>query len=299
MAKGFALKESRTRLLAYANMGIGLVLFFWILVMVRDLVSFPLKQQTGAWEPRKKMGEATPRRPFQDYAVILEKNPFGLPGGPLKMISPSPSSPSEEKRASRGNLTLIGTVSGSGNRDFAIFLDPSGTHEVFALGDSVFGMGMLKQVLRDKAVIVKDGRPIEIPLIDSLSLKGLLSSPPGAGEDDIAAGVQPAGSASYVLNQQVLQRAIENPNQIMTQARLLPYVMQGKVQGFVLSEVRPGGIYESLGLQNGDVLLRINEYDISTPESALRAFTALKGTDLVELDVLRKGAPLTLTYEIR
>jgi len=301
MPMGFSLKESKTRLLAYANMGIGLVLIFWILMVVRDLVSLPLKQQTRAWEPRKRMEGVIPKRMFQDYGIILEKNPFGFPGGPLKMISPS--SPSQERAASRINLNLIGTVSGSGNWGFAIFSDQSGNHEVFAIGDSVFGMGRLDQVHKDRAVIMKDGRPAEIPLIDTLSLKGLLS--PGASPSsgprhaDLSTSVRPVGSESYILNQQMLQRVIENPNQIMTQARLLPYVVEGKVQGFVLSEVRPGGIYASLGLLEGDVLVRINENEISTPESALQAFLALKGIDLVQLDVLRNGAPVTLTYQIR
>jgi general secretion pathway protein C len=97
----------------------------------------------------------------------------------------------------------------------------------------------------------------------------------------------------------MVRKAIENPNQIMTEARLLPYVVEGDVQGFVLSEVKSGGLYDSLGLRNGDVLVRVNDYEISTPESALQAFTALKGMDQVQLDVIRHGSAMTLTYQIR
>jgi len=295
MGMAFSLKESKTRLLSYANMGIGLVLIFWILMVVRDLVSLPLKQRTRAWEPQKRTEGVIPKRMFQDYGIILEKNPFGFPGGALKMISPS--SPSEQEPVSEINATLIGTVSGSEKRNFAIFSDQNGHHEVFGVGDSVFGMGRLDQVKKDGAVIMRNGRRVEIRLIDTTSLKELSS--PNVAVADLSTAVQPVGSESYVLNREMLQRAIENPNQIMTQARLLPYVVEGSVQGFVLSEVRPGGIYESLGLLEGDVLVGINGNEISTPESALQAFLALKGTDLVQLDVLRDGTPVTLTYQIR
>jgi general secretion pathway protein C len=86
---------------------------------------------------------------------------------------------------------------------------------------------------------------------------------------------------------------------MMTDARLRPNLVNGKEEGFVLSEVRPGGIYHSLGLQDGDVLLRINEYDVSNPEKALQAFTALKGMERVQIDLIRAGSKMTMTYQIK
>jgi general secretion pathway protein C len=86
---------------------------------------------------------------------------------------------------------------------------------------------------------------------------------------------------------------------LLTEARLLPNILEGRQQGFVLTEMKPGGIYQSIGLQDGDVLLRINDFDISSPESALQAFTALKGMDVVQLDIIRDGTPMTLTYRIQ
>ncbi|PKL51422.1 MAG: hypothetical protein CVV37_06545 [Nitrospira bacterium HGW-Nitrospira-1] len=74
---------------------------------------------------------------------------------------------------------------------------------------------------------------------------------------------------------------------------------RGRQEGFILSEVKPGGIYQSLGLRNGDVLLRINEYNINSPETALQAFTAIKGIDRAQLDILRNNTKMTMTYQIR
>jgi general secretion pathway protein C len=85
----------------------------------------------------------------------------------------------------------------------------------------------------------------------------------------------------------------------MTDARFIPHIVDGRQQGFILREVKPGGIYQSLGLQNEDVLLRINEYDISTPDKALQAFIALRGLDRADLDIVRNGSKMTMTYQIR
>jgi general secretion pathway protein C len=111
--------------------------------------------------------------------------------------------------------------------------------------------------------------------------------------------LQPMANETSVLDQQIVSANVENPNQIMTEARLLPYVVDGKQQGFMLAEVKPGGIYESLGLQDDDVLLKVNGRDISSPESALQSLTALRGMDRVALDIIRNGDKMTLTYQIR
>jgi general secretion pathway protein C len=67
----------------------------------------------------------------------------------------------------------------------------------------------------------------------------------------------------------------------------------------MLREVRRNGLYDSLGMQNGDVLLRINSFNISNPENALQAFTALRGMDKVQLDIIRNNNRMTLNYQIR
>jgi general secretion pathway protein C len=101
------------------------------------------------------------------------------------------------------------------------------------------------------------------------------------------------------VDRDAVDAALLNPRQIMTDARLIPNTVEGKQEGFMVREVRPEGVYAKLGLRNGDVLLRVNEFSISDPETALQVFTALKGMERVELDILRNGSRMTLTYLIR
>jgi general secretion pathway protein C len=96
-----------------------------------------------------------------------------------------------------------------------------------------------------------------------------------------------------------VEEAIEHPQQLMTDARLQPVFRDGKQYGFVLKEVKRDGIYYKLGLRNNDILLRINEFDITDPETALRAFTQLRGADEIELYILRNGKEKRLRYIIR
>ncbi len=70
---------------------------------------------------------------------------------------------------------------------------------------------------------------------------------------------------SYVIEQKALQQILDNSNRIMTEARLSPHIVGNKQEGFVLKQIKKNGLYDSLGLKAGDVLLGINNYNIMSP----------------------------------
>ena len=84
-------------------------------------------------------------------------------------------------------------------------------------------------------------------------------------------------------NQKAVQFAVDNSNQIMKDAKLIPDMIKDKQEGFILRQVRKNGIYDSMGMQNGDIILSLNNFSISNPENALQFFTASKGMDKVQL----------------
>ena len=113
------------------------------------------------------------------------------------------------------------------------------------------------------------------------------------------AKVSQVGSGSFVIDQRTLNAALDNIGQAMTDARLLPSMKDGKVEGFKASEVKPAGVFGMIGIKNGDVLLRINDFPIDSPEKAIQSFVSLKGQNKIRLDLIRDGQPSTLNYDIR
>jgi general secretion pathway protein C len=96
-----------------------------------------------------------------------------------------------------------------------------------------------------------------------------------------------------------LNAALDNIGQAMTDARLLPSMKDGKVEGFRASEVRATGLFATIGIKNGDVLLRINDFPIDSPEKAIQSLASLKGQNRIKLDLVRDGQPSTFNYDIR
>ncbi len=270
------------------NVLLGILLFFAALLLVRDLLSLTFTPKGPAPRLDGKV-QGRPGHSLQDFAAIMTNNPFGFPAGELKPLAAS-AGPS----ISQTDLLLIGTISGMGNRSYAIFSDKTGKQDLFRMGEDVFGLGKLVEVGKDSVVIASKGRRLEVPFTDLAVVKE------GApGKSSPASFGKRTGESSYLIDQQRVQQALEKPDQLMTDARFVPHFVDGRQEGFVVREVRPGGIYQSLGLVNGDVLLRINEFTISSPDTALQAITALKGIDRAQLDIIRNGTKMTMTYQIR
>ena len=286
----------------YLNVVIGMVLILSSFFLMRDIFSnyfekektlkedMPSSTDTGT--SRRKSLRLDPEKQFAEYSSILKNNPFGFQGGELRPLASSGNT-----QAQQTDIVLIGTVVGPKELSYAVFKDSSGLQEIFKVGESVLGIGALYSVKKDKVLIRQKGKTVEI-LLEDVKVKEV-KKPVSGGTPFTSAFAQKIGRDTYIVDQRKIQQAISNPSQMMTDARLRPNVNDGKEGGFILSEVKPGGIYHSLGLQDGDVLLRINEYDISNPERALQAFTALKGLERVQIDLIRRGSKMTMTYQIK
>lgn len=293
MITGFSINKlgaDSRKLISGLNIIIMLCLGIAVLIFIRDIAMkyYMTKPKMNEELQQVKKSE---KPAFNDYAAILKNNPFGFPAGELKPITPSAVNSRQDQSGGTADFYLIGTILGLPKSSFAVFVNKEGKQDVFRAGSPVFGTGKLTQIKKDKVILNINGKDREMELVEVKDIKS-----EGGGQTSMV--VRKDGGVA-TLDQRKIQQALENPRQIMTDARFLPNIIQGKQEGFMLTEVKPGGIYNSLGLINGDVILRINEHSISSPEAALQAFTALKGMDRVQLDIIRNTNKMTYTYVIR
>jgi general secretion pathway protein C len=240
-------------------------------------------------------GKAVEKRAFSDYAPVLESNVFGFNAGELTLLSGKKAGFANAERtgARSAKLKLLGVVSWLEGVGYAFISGLGRGQEVYKTGDYIQTVGYLRRVETDKVIIETGAGEEELPIADISLAK---SSPAPKRVNGMA---KRTSKNTYELDKELVQGSLDSPKNIMTDARLLPNVVNGVQKGFVVREVKRGGIYHNLGVRNGDVLLRVNEFDISDAETALQAFSALRGLDRVDLDILRRGDPLTLTYTLK
>lgn len=236
------------------------------------------------------------------FAPILSKGLFGK--ATVGVLTPIVAKTTATEKAqtpafNQADLILLGTVQGSFRESFALIQKVSSKEErVFRMGDTVYNAGPLVSVKKEYVEILAGKVRTKI-MTPTASAAAAVAPPPVVG---VAAGntlASQTGSGSYIIDQRALNASLDNIGQAMTDARLLPSMKDGKVEGFRASEVKPQGIFGTIGIKNGDVLLRMNDFPIDSPEKAIQSFATLKGQSRIRLDLIRDGQPVTFNYDIR
>jgi general secretion pathway protein C len=219
-----------------------------------------------------------PRRELSDYSSILERGLFGEGKGPS-------GAPTAETSAYK----LIGTVEGDAFSG-AVLEDATG-QAFYRIHEKLPDGSRIVKVQHDSVLIRRaDGGTTELQVVDETKIVNVTR--PGGG-------VKRLGEGKFVVDQREVTGSTENLNQLLTQARALPYMEQGKTVGFRISEIVPGSMYEKIGLQNGDVIQRINSQDVDDPGKFFQMYQNLKEERNVSIDLIRGGQRQTLNYEIR
>jgi general secretion pathway protein C len=252
--------------------------------------------------------ERQPQAAAADYAIINERNIFNATppkDAPVPEKSPAPPPP-PDIQPTQLQLKLVGTVAGTSNQLFAIIEDLSkrGGQAVYQVGDTVQNV-LITAISRDCVVFNNGGRSEELCFQrDGVETKGPQSqsarpAPSATAQTEDDTGILRVDSATWRVSREMIVEQLGNFGNLSTQARMMPYMVQGQPQGFRLLQVVPDSMLQKIGLQSGDILQKVNSLDINSPAEALQAFQQLNNESTVRLEILRQNRPTTLTYELR
>jgi general secretion pathway protein C len=118
-------------------------------------------------------------------------------------------------------------------------------------------------------------------------------------EEELNAGITQVSDTNYSVSRQLLDKVLSNQAELMRAARVIPYEENGRTIGVKVYGIRRNALLGKLGIQNGDVLSKINGFDLSSPDSALEAYTKLRQTDQFSIAMVRRGQPRTMEYSVK
>ncbi len=176
----------------------------------------------------------------------------------------------------------------------------------FGVGDPIPGAtGKLKEI-HYKYVDFENGGHIErlVPAGQQAPVAAPVAAaaPEGDGDELQAAndsGIKKIDDSTYEIDKGLVEKILANPMGVAKGARVVPAVVNGKPAGFKLYAIRPSSVYAKLGLTNGDTLSAINGMELTTADKALEVYTKLREATSLEVEIQRRGKPMTLKYTIR
>lgn len=118
-------------------------------------------------------------------------------------------------------------------------------------------------------------------------------------EEDLNQGITQVSDTSYTVSRALLDKVLGAQSELMRAARVIPYEENGKVVGVKVYGIRRAALLGKLGIQNGDILRTINGFDLSSPDSALEAYTKLREMDQFSIAMVRRGQPRTMEYSVK
>ena len=207
-------------------------------------------------------------------------------------------------------LSLLATNIGNTDKDsYATIINTESQKQGgYAIDDIIPGAGKLKTIKFKYVDFENNGR------VERLVLTG--ATPPAAvakveepkpegdeNKDDLQAavdnGIKKIDDNNYEIDKSLVDKVLANPMAVAKGARVVPAVKNGKPDGFKLYAIRPSSVYSKLGLSNGDTIQTINGFELTTADKALEVYTKLREATSLEMEVTRRGKPVTLKYTIR
>jgi len=249
------------------------------------IISFPPTNQTAAVKTNVSspvIKDNSPPDQLQDYGIIIERNIFL---STLKAVSDKQSEgehfDSEQKIT---DFDLKGTVVCNSSFGF-IFIEERDTHKqkLYRLGDNI-GSAKLIKITRNTATLRIDGRETTLKVKATLEGSLLPNSPSSAT------------SKNMTLSKKTVNENLSDLKSIMSQAVVRPYLNKGVQEGLIISNIAPNSLYEKMGLQNGDILIDVNNKPLQSADNLLQTVNLMQSGSSIDLNVKRNGKIETINY---
>ena len=117
--------------------------------------------------------------------------------------------------------------------------------------------------------------------------------------DPLVASIERVDDTHARVPRATVDKIIQDPMTVARGARVVPSFQNGVAMGFKLYAIRPSSVFARLGFENGDTLMAVNGMVLTSADKALEAYTKLRSADHFEIELQRRGRPITLTVDIR
>ncbi len=192
------------------------------------------------------------------------------------------------------NLRLLATVAGAEEKSWAAVEDRDARQVlVVRVSDQLKERAEVVGIERRRIVLRNAGR------LEELALDEEEGAPPRArSRRTVRNTARSRGNARrrierldenrFSLARSDVQSVAANPAELFSQARILPKYEDGQMKGVQLNAIKPGSLFEEIGLQNGDVIVEFNGIQINNQQDSAAVLREL--TQTTEFDVRVVGA---------
>jgi general secretion pathway protein C len=252
--------------------------------------------------------DAGPSRTWNDRQTIIDRNLFQVstllpePTGPAEDTAPE-----EELQATRLPLKLLGTAASAiAEKSWAAVEDQQNHKQIVVrTQDKLLDQATVVRIERRRLVLENNGKREELALDEDdvgiaakpLARVGGPPVPPSA--DDLRDRIKQLSDTSFQVDRDKVDETVRNPAELFSEARILPKYDNGQMVGVQLSSIKPGSLFETIGIQNGDTVTQVNGITVTSPQDSAALLKELTESSDFQVNVMgANGQTRTLHYSI-
>ncbi|MEZ8313812.1 type II secretion system protein GspC [Vibrio splendidus] len=255
----------------------------WILGQLAWFIE-PAEQTVVPWAATASSSSAP--QSTLDISSLQQSNMFGAynPTTPAvveqQVIQDAPKT--------RLNLVLVGAVASSNPKLSLAVIANRGTQATYGINEEIEGTrAKLKAVLVDRVIIDNSGRD-ETLMLEGIEYKRLSVSAPAPPRTSSSVRGNNPTSAEEKLDE-IKAKIMKDPQQIFQYVRLSQVKRDDKVIGYRVSPGKDSELFNSVGLQNGDIATQLNGQDLTDPAAMGNIFRSISELTELNLVVERDG----------
>ena len=221
-----------------------------------------------------------------DVSAIHKANIFGrYSEAAVEVVKPVV----QDAPKTRLNLVLVGAVSSSEVTNSLAVIANKGKQATYGVGELIDGtQAKLKVVFVDRVIIENAGRD-ETLMLEGVEYKrrSLSGTEPTRNTSIQSDNNKPSLGVDQLAN--IRQQILDDPQRILRYIRLSQMKKDGQLIGY---RVRPGtqrALFDSVGLKDGDIAIRLNGEDLTNPASMGKIWQSINELTELNLTVERNG----------
>jgi general secretion pathway protein C len=186
---------------------------------------------------------------------------------------------------------LRGTVEGGPKYGFAV-VEEKGTKKqrLVKAGDLVAGAKVIRIKRNAIDLLVNDQ---ERTLKIAETKEGPIVPPTGA---PVPPASPAASRGATVISRSEVDAGLQDMGSLLRQAQIRPYFEGGVPDGFLISNIRPGSLYQKMGVIDGDIIQEVNSRKIRTADDVMGLLNTIKAGTNMSMTIKRRGSQETLNY---
>ncbi|EWH11229.1 general secretion pathway protein C [Catenovulum agarivorans DS-2] len=275
------------------SLAVSLLLLIYIAWLLANITWKLFPQPNAAAINLRSASTAAANTVVADINRITNLNLFGdYSAAPVVQTRPVEDAP-----VTTLNLKLTGVVPSSDPELAAAIIEKSGSQDVYGLDEKIDGTrAVVREIYPDRIIIEQSSRR-ETLMLEGQEYSALAAESAQENNQTVEVAVQPdttdqaniSGEDKEAL-ENLREDAFADPGKLVDYIKVSPVRRQGELVGYRLYPGKDPKLFQSVGLNAGDIAIEINGYDLTNLSQAMQAMAQLKDAQEASIMVERDGS---------